>query len=273
MSFLETIIAYKKQEVTSKRRAFPRSGLESMPNFGRKIFSLVEAIRERNFAVIPEIKNVRPSNSFIRKALDPLTIAQELIRAGAAAISIPTDEKFALGRLEFIKEIRNHVAVPVLQRDYIVDSYQLCESKAYGADAVLLMAAVLKPGQITDFAAEAEAIGLECVVEIHDEDELDPLDLSTIRAISINNRDLHTFEMNVYTSVRLKKHIPGDKVVITDGGIMSTDEIDLLLNCGIHAFLIGGQPSNAETSAKMLNDMIETCQQNAAKLGLLQVKK
>jgi indole-3-glycerol phosphate synthase len=266
MSFLDTIIAYKNQEVASKKLSLPLLGLESMPNFGREAFSLVKALRDRDLAVIVEIKNTRPSSSVMRSVFDPLTIAQEHVRAGAAAISIPTDEKFTLGSLEFIAQLRDHVAVPVLQRDYIIDSYQLSEAKAYGADAVLLMAAVLEPGQIADFAAEAEAIGLECVVEIHNEDELDPLDLSTIGAISINNRDTFTFEMDVHTSVRLKKRIPTDKVVIADGGIVTTNEVDLLLSHGIHAFLIGDQPGNAGPSAKALTDLMSLYQLKAAQV-------
>jgi indole-3-glycerol phosphate synthase len=272
MSFLGTIIAHKRQEIASKKRSLPRSGLESMPCFRREPFSLVKTLREKDPSFIAEIKNVRSSN-FIRNALNPLTVAEGHIRAGAAAIAIPTDEKFALGRLECIDEIRNHVAAPILQRDYIIDSYQLYEARAHGADAVILMAAVLEPCQIADLVAEAEVIGLECVVEVHDEDELDPLDLSTFETISVNNRDPHSFEMDVHTSVRLKKRIPTGKIVIADGGIVTTNEVDLLLGQGIHAFLIGCQPGNAGTSAKKLNDLIAMCQQRAAKLDLFQMKK
>jgi len=273
MSFIETIIACKVQEVAAKKQSLPRSGLEGMPNFGRKTLSLVKALQDKDFAFVAEVKNARPSNSVTRRIFDPLTIAQEYVRAGAAAISVPTDEKFALGSLDFIEQMREQLAVPVLQRDYIIDSYQLREAKAYGADAVLLMAEILQPKQITDLAADAESIGLECVVEIHNEDELDLLDLSAIQAISINNRDPFTFEMDVYTSVRLKKHIPTDKVVIADGGIVTTNEISLLLSHGIHAFLVGGQPWNADPSAKTLKNLIEMCRQSAAKIDLLQVKK
>jgi len=273
MSFLKTIIAHKRQEIASKKRALPRSGLEGMPDFGRKTFSLVKTLRDRDLSVIAEVKNIRLSKSSIGTATDPLTMAQEHIRAGAAAIAVPTDQKFYLGRLECIEEMRNHVAVPIVQRDYLIDSYQLYEAKAYGADAVLLMAAVLEPAQITDLAAEAKGIGLEYVVEIHNEDELDPLDLSTIPTISVNNRDPHSFEMDVYTSVRLKKRIPTGKVVIADGGIVTTNEIDLLLSQGIHAFLIGGQPGSAETSSQRLKDFIAMCQQRVAKLDMFQMKK
>lgn len=267
MSFLDTIIAHKLQEVAAKKRLVPRSRLEGMPNFGRKALSLVKALRDKDPAFMAEIKSARSSNRVMHTLFDPLTTVQENICAGASAISVPTDEKFSLGSLKFIELIRDHVAVPVLQRDYIVDSHQLFEAKAYGADAALLMAAVLEPRQIADLAAEAESIGLECVVEIHNEDEVEALDLSTIPAISINNQDPFTFEIDTYTSVRLKKRIPMDKVVIADGGIASTNEIDLLLGHGIHAFLLGNQQGCSDASAKGLTDLMSLYQQKARQVA------
>lgn len=264
MSFLDTIIAYKLQEVAAKKRLVPRSGLESMPGFGRETLSLVKALRDKDPAFIAEIKCARPSNDIMHGVFDPLTVAEEYIRAGAAAVSMPTDEKFILGSMEHIEQVRDHLAVPVLQRDYIIDSHQLYEARAYGADAALLMAAVLEPAQIADLAAEARSIGLECVIEIHNEDELEALDLSTIQALSINNRDPFTFEIDTYTSVRLKKRIPGDKIVIADGGVTTMDEIDLLLSHGIHAFLLGNQRGGSDAPAMPLTDLMRLYQRKAA---------
>jgi indole-3-glycerol phosphate synthase len=256
MSFLDTIVAHKRQEVSGKKLKVQRSRLEDMPKFGDKTRSLAKALSNKDVAIIAEIKKASPSKNIIRHNFDPLAIAREYMRDGASAVSVLTDENFFLGKLEFIEQMRHFVSVPILCKDFIIDSFQLYEAKAYGADAVLLIAAILEPEQLIDLAEEAATLGLESLVEVHSEEEIESLNFSSLEIIGINNRDLMTFETDLYTSVRLKKYIPSGKLVVSESGLSSGKDLDMLMSHGIHAFLIGELFMRAENPGAALAKLL-----------------
>lgn len=256
MNFLETIIAYKREEIADKKRSAPCSYLENLPRFKRKALSFAGAMRDRDVTFIAEIRRPSSPGSSIGRGFDPLAVVQECVRLGASALSIPTDEKFLLGRPQYIGQIRDVISVPVVSRDFVIDPYQVYEAKAHGADALFLMASVLDPGQMAELASQAAALGLESVAEVHSEDELEALDWSLFQSVCINNRDVFTFDTDVYTCTRLKKQVPPDKFIIAEGGISTTHDIDLLLSHGIHSMLIG-EPFGTEKSAALpLTDVV-----------------
>jgi len=256
MSFLHRILLHKREEVSAKKKAVPENLLEEMTGFARRCHSLEQSLRGKQLAVIAEIKKASPSKGVIRERFDPLEIALEYVHAGASALSVLTDEEFFQGDLRFIQGMRDFVHVPILRKDIIIDPYQLCESKAYGADAVLLIAAALRPGELTGLLIEAERLGMESLVEVHSREEIESLNFSRVRVVGINNRDLLTFETDENTSFRLRGLVPKDIVVVSESGISSHKQIDRLVRHGIHAVLIGETFMRAESPGKALADLI-----------------
>lgn len=227
-----------------------------MTGFARPCHSLERSLRGKQLAVIAEIKKASPSKGVISERFDPSEIAREYAHAGASALSVLTDAQFFQGDLRFIQGMRDFVQVPILRKDFIIDPYQLYESKAYGADAVLLIAAALQPGELTGLLMEADRLGLESLVEVHSEEEIESLDFSRVRVVGINNRDLLTFETDVNTSFRLRRLVPKEIVVVSESGISSHSQIDRLVRQGIHAVLIGEAFMRAESPGKALADLI-----------------
>ncbi|MDR3666714.1 MAG: indole-3-glycerol phosphate synthase TrpC, partial [Ignavibacteriaceae bacterium] len=190
-------------------------------------------------AIIAEIKKASPSKGIICKEFNHRSIAREYTDAGAAAISVLTDKVFFQGDISFISDIRTDVSIPILRKDFIIDSYQLAEAKAFGADAVLLIAAALGKNQLRELYDEAYATGLESLVEVHNEKELESLDLSRVKIVGINNRNLEDFSIDLDTSVRLAAMIPPGITIVSESGISMREDIEILLENGIQAVLVG----------------------------------
>ena len=188
MNILEEILEHKRQEIVLAKKAIPAEQLKNMPNFARKCYSLQRALGGKDIAVIAEIKKASPSRKIIREDFNPIEIAQEYVGGGASALSVLTDKKYFQGDIQFIADIRLSVPIPILRKDFIIDSYQLVEAKAFGADAVLLIVAALKPDRLRDLFNEAVALGLECLVEVHKIQELNILNFIPAKIIGINNR-------------------------------------------------------------------------------------
>lgn len=256
MNFLETILAHKREEIATRKKAVLRSQLEDMPKYGYERTSLHAAVSGKEIAVIAEIKRASPSKKVIRQEFDPMEIARAYLRGGASALSVLTDERFFQGDLGFIDRMRHFVPVPILRKDFILDPYQLYEARAYGADAVLFIAAALEPPVLHDLADEAGELGLECLVEVHHEDEIEGIDFGRIHLVGINNRDLATFETDILTSVRLKKYVPAHATIVSESGISGRKDIEFLLGNGIHAFLIGEVLMRAEDPGKELEALL-----------------
>jgi indole-3-glycerol phosphate synthase len=256
MNFLESILSTKREEVAERKRMVLRARLEDTPAFSAPRDSLVRALAGKDMAVIAEIKKASPSRNVIREDFNPQVIARQYLGGGACALSVLTDEKFFQGRMGYLETVRRAAPVPVLQKDFIIDPYQLYEARAYGADAVLLIAAALDRGRLHDLAEEAHLIGLESMVEVHTEEEIDALDLSRFDLIAINNRDLMTFETEILTTVRLRKALPSDALIVSESGIQSARDLKLLMEHQVHAVLIGELFMKAENPGIALRELL-----------------
>jgi indole-3-glycerol phosphate synthase len=190
-------------------------------------------------AVIAEIKKASPSKGVIRADFHPAEIAQSYAKNGAACLSVLTDEQFFQGSAEYLKQARAACELPVLRKDFIVDEYQILDARAMGADAILLIASALTLSQMKKFEKLAQQLGMAVLVEVHDGDELEiALQLST-PLIGINNRNLRTFEVSLQTTLELLSQIPQDRIVVTESGIFTAEDVKLMRNNQVHTFLVG----------------------------------
>jgi indole-3-glycerol phosphate synthase len=257
MNFLESILASKREEVAAKKRKILRAQLEDMPKFSYPRLSLLKALQDKPLAVIGEIRKADPSRIGFREGFEPLTVARKYLKAGVVALSVLTDSKFLQGHISTIDGIRNFVSVPILRKDYVIDPFQLYETKACGSDAVLLIAAALDPYVLLDLFLEARELGLECLVEVHNEEDIESLSFEVINLVGICNRDLMTFEGDSSTTFRLKKYIPGHVQVVSEGGIESIKDIEQLIKYGVHAVMVGENFVMAESPGMELAKLVE----------------
>jgi indole-3-glycerol phosphate synthase len=234
MDFLHTILEQKRRGVEARKKRILRSQLEDMPRYGYSRRSLVRAIESTQPAFVGEI--IRRSPNGVE--FDPLHCVRACRQAGAVAFSVAIDEQFSGGKPEYLEQIRDHDEKPVLRRDAIVDAFELFESRVYGADGITLNAAVLEAGFLNHLCAEAREIGLEAFVEVHNEDEIDLVDFAIASGIILNNKDHTSFETDITTSFRLKKYIPRQIPVISEGGITSVRDVEQLVRHGINIMLV-----------------------------------
>jgi indole-3-glycerol phosphate synthase len=239
MTILDKIVETKREELTAAKKLFPKSMLMNSPLFHVPKHSVTEAIRSgKTSGVITEFKRRSPSKGWINEQANPVEVAQGYAFSGAAAISVLTDTQYFGGSLSDLQQVRQAVGVPLLRKDFTMDAYQLYEAKANGADIILLIAAILSPGQVKELAAEAHSIGLEVLLEIHDEPELLHV-CPEADLVGINNRNLKNFEVNIERSIRLKSMLPGDTIRVAESGIHSVEIACKLLNGGFDALLMG----------------------------------
>lgn len=251
--FLDKIIISKRDEVSRLRKhgiRKPESSVDAPRGFKRAL------TMGNGIAIIAEAKKASPSKGLICSDFDVTAIAVSYERGGARAMSVLTDEFFFQGRLEYILRVRERVGLPILRKDFIIDEIQIQEAHAYGADAVLLIAAILSLEQIEDYQAMAAEMGMDVLVEIHDEEEL----LKTLRAgsplIGINNRNLKDFTVNLDTTYRLKREIPLHIPVVSESGIRDRMDIEGLENAGVCAALIGESLMRAPDRAVALRRLL-----------------
>ncbi len=235
---LDDILANKREEVSARKRAVSLAALRERPLYQEARRGFVAAVRKPG-AIIAEVKKASPSKGLIRPHFDPLAIARAYATHGAAALSVLTDERFFQGHLDYLAMIRTAVTLPLIEKDFVIDPYQITEARAYGADAILLIVAALRPEQLVTLAAEAETIGVDALVEVHNEEELELALPVRPRLLGINNRDLHTFVTSLATCERLLPRVPASCTVVAESGIETRADIERLLRAGAHAFLIG----------------------------------
>jgi indole-3-glycerol phosphate synthase len=190
-------------------------------------------------AVIAEIKKASPSAGIIRENFQPDQIAMSYESAGAACLSVLTDAEYFKGANEYLQQARNACSLPALRKDFLLDPWQVYESRVLGADCILLIVAALERAQLLDLDGLAREIGLDVLVEVHNEDELDDALATGASLIGVNNRDLHTFTTDLAVSERLRPMIPQDRTMVTESGIHSQEDVARMGRCGIHAFLVG----------------------------------
>ena len=260
---LKKIMEHKQQEVAAARAAAPvaelkaRIGdLEDVPRgFERH---LREAVASGWTAIITEVKKGSPSKGIIRADFDPLEIAEIYQNNGATCLSVLTDEKFFMGHLRFLAQIRETVSLPLLRKDFICDPYQIYEARAAGADAILLIAACLNLNQLKEFHALARELHLDVLLEVHDETEMETALQTDCTLIGVNNRNLRTFVTDLGTTGRLARMMPAGRLLVAESGINNRADIVHLLDAGAGAFLIGESlMREADIGAKLqelLND-------------------
>lgn len=242
--FLDDIVAYKKKQVEEQKQKKSLKVLEKEARFAPLRRGFAEALRKSSWEnqsgvkIIAEIKRASPSRGLIRDDLIPVDIARMYQEGGADAISVLTEDKYFKGHDAFLQQVKEAVSCPVLRKDFIVDIYQLYQSKALGADAVLLIVAVIGR-QLREFYGLARDLDLECLVEVHDENELEVALECGAEVIGINNRDLKSLKVSLDTTERLIKMVPNHVVKVSESGIKSVEDIRRLKSLGVDAFLIG----------------------------------
>lgn len=240
MNFLDKILESKKEEVKNLKKKFSVSSFGSMESFSKPKLSFIEKTKNnKNISLICEIKKASPSKGIIRKDFDHLHIAEIYFRNNVEAVSVLTDKNFFLGDMIFLKEIAENKKAPLLRKDFIIDEIQVYESKANGADLILLISEALSVSQIAGFTELANKIGLDVLLEVHSEDQLDKIDFEVNHLLGINNRDLNDFSVSLETTSRLKKLIPEDVLVVSESGISKKDDVLFLKKAGINALLVG----------------------------------
>jgi indole-3-glycerol phosphate synthase len=240
--WLDRIVQAKRRELEQLRRSVPQAALEKriVPR-ERRIFrqALLDAAAEREFAVIAEMKRASPSRGMLCASYDPVTIAQRYQASGAAALSVLTDREFFSGSLEDLRRVKASTALPVLRKDFILAPYHIYEAAAAGADAILLIAAILPPNELSALLQLSHSLGLDALVEVHNAAELEAALQAGSDCIGVNNRNLDTLEVSLNTSVELIDNIPDTVVSISESGIREAEDLTSLRAAGFDAFLIG----------------------------------
>ncbi len=259
-TILEQIVAHKKLEVAAARATVPLEELEARfpPVAERRPFAgaMRDRVRVREIALIAEIKKASPSKGLIREDFQPAVHAADYEANGATCLSVLTDEKYFQGHNEYLLQARAACSLPVIRKDFMIDPYQIAESRALGADCILLIVAALDPAQLVDLADYAEAIGIDVLVEVHDRQELEQaLQLNT-GLIGVNNRNLHTFETSLQTTLDLAGDVPQDRVLITESGIHTSSDVHTMTEAGIYGFLVGESFMRAENPGAKLKEVM-----------------
>ena len=256
---LDKIVAVKRDEISQARRqrdlASVRRDAEQLG--GQRDF--VGAVRKKIAAgqagVIAEVKKASPSKGVLRENFVPAAIAESYETHGAATLSVLTDVNFFQGSAAFLREARANCSLPVLRKDFMVDAYQVFEAREMGADCILLIAAAIDDALMADLEAQAHALGMAVLVEVHDGAELDRALLLKTPLVGINNRNLHTFEVTLQTTLDLLPRVPADRLLVTESGIAGRGDVDRMRDANVHAFLVGEAFMRAPDPGKALAEL------------------
>ncbi len=240
-TILDRIVEHKRAELAAAKAAVPLARMRAVAEAAPAVRNLAAALRGPRIALIAEVKKASPSRGVLRPDFEPVSLAREYAEAGASAISVLTDERHFQGTLGHLRAIREALPAgpPLLRKDFLFDEYQVYEARANGADALLLIAAVLKTGVIAELIELTESLGMAALVEVHDETEVERALKAGADVLGVNNRDLRTFEVDLATTERLRPLIPAEKTVVAESGIFTRDDMRRLESCGVHAVLIG----------------------------------
>ena len=240
MSILQKIVANTKTNLVHKKAEFPLEKIKSsLENLKLPRGKFKDNISNKDEAIIAEIKKASPSAGIIKEDFDPIKIAMEYESFGASALSILTEEDFFMGSIEYLKDVKKITSLPILRKDFMIDEYQIYESKLIGADCILLIASILTDQQIEDFITIAKKLELDYLIEVHDENELKRVDRFEDALIGVNNRNLETFEVDLNNSVRLRNSFRQNNIFIAESGIKSREDMNYLKMNKIKVFLIG----------------------------------
>jgi len=254
---LDRIVKAKRKEVTSLKEARPLSRLEEALKDLPTPHDFKRAISGSGCAIIAEVKRRSPSRGRIREDFDPFKIAALYQEHGAAAVSVLTDEEFFGGNRTHLSGIRKIVDLPLLRKDFIIDPYQIYETRVLGGDALLLIACLLEAGQLREYIRLTEGLGLSALVEVHTREELDKALAAGAEIIGINNRDLKTFSTDLGITLDLAPCIRGNRIVVSESGINTREDIETLMKAGIHSFLVGETLMRAGDIGGKLRELLD----------------
>ncbi|MFN2360176.1 MAG: indole-3-glycerol phosphate synthase TrpC [Marinobacter sp.] len=258
-TILRKIVDRKWKEIDERKRTLSIADLKAMAGDQPAARDFANALRTRidakKPAVIAEIKKASPSKGILRDPFVPEAIAESYEKGGAACLSVLTDKDFFQGHEDYLNAARAACSLPVIRKDFMVAPYQVYESRAIGADCILLIAACLTRDQMQELEGIAHEIGLDVLVEVHDGEELD--DALTLKTplVGINNRNLHTFEVSLDTTFDLHERISADRLTITESGIMTRADVEIMTGRGIYGFLVGESFMRAEEPGKKLREL------------------
>jgi len=260
MNILDKIVADKRKEVDLKKSLITLPQLEASVMMERTSVSLAASLRKSNTGIIAEHKRRSPSKSVINQNLNVQDVAKGYANAGVCGMSVLTDGKYFGGSLDDLVLARASVNIPLLRKEFIIDEYQIVEAKAYGADVILLIAAILSREETKTLSELAKSMGLDVLLEVHNEEELQKSIMPSLDMLGVNNRNLKTFEVSLETSKSLSTQIPDDFVKVSESGISSIEAIQELKKYGYQGFLIGEnfmKTDDPGTSAKMFIDELK----------------
>jgi indole-3-glycerol phosphate synthase len=258
-TILKKIIDRKFEEVVERRKKVSFADLEKefdrygpARGFAAAMKTKVEA---GHSAVIAEVKKASPSKGVLREDFNPAEIAKSYQQGGAACLSVLTDHDFFQGHEDYLIQVRDAVDLPVIRKDFLVDTYQVAEAKAIGADCILLIAAVLDDALLKDLHAQAGEYGMDVLIEVHDEAEMESALKVDNFLIGVNNRNLHTFEVSLQTTLNLKRLLPADRMFVTESGILTPADIQLMRDNEVNAFLVGEAFMKADNPGEKLSEL------------------
>ncbi|MGH7601941.1 MAG: indole-3-glycerol phosphate synthase TrpC [bacterium] len=255
-SFLSRVVSHKRREIAQAKQLLPlaeferRARAQAAPRDFRRALAGSE-----NIVVIAEMKKASPSAGILRDEYDPKLLAKNYSANGAAALSILTDAEFFHGHLEHLQQARETCALPLLRKDFLLEPYQVLEARAHGADAILLVVAILDRSQLFELLSVAAELGMQALVETHNETEIDRALLAGADIIGINNRDLQTFEVALETAERLAKLIPRSCVRVAESGLTSRQDVQRMAACGMDAILVGSHLMRQPDPGKALSTL------------------
>ena len=260
-TILDDILAHKRQEVAAQKQRVDMdtlvANISASNDTPRGFMKALQArVAIGGTAVIAEVKKASPSMGVIRASFDPVAIAESYAAAGATCLSVLTDEKYFQGSGHYLRLVRAAVGLPLLRKDFIVEEYQIVEARALGADAILLIVAALSDAELAAFTRLAHDLGLDVLVEVHDEAECARALQLPLRVIGVNNRNLHDFSVSLDTSRRIKTMLPADYLLVSESGIHTRADIEALQADGIHAFLVGGALMQADDPGVALSALL-----------------
>ena len=269
MSILEKIVSQTKIDL--KKRILERSytSLESEWGFEKELQSFSQAIKGKVVKFITEVKKASPSKGIIREDFDPVSLARIYEKSGASAISVLTDEPFFKGHLSYLDDIAQQITIPILRKDFIINPYQVAEAKAFGADAILLIARILSDSQLDELLSAAKEYELDALVECYDLVDQDRINYEKVSILGVNNRDLETFEVDVHRGISQLNMAPESTITVSESGISTVDDIKFLQKNGINAVLIGEHLMRQSNIGEELRTLILAAQEAAHSHGTI----
>lgn len=260
MSFLDTILSVKRDEVKALRAASSLSDFERSEFFSKKTLSLIGSIHSAGgMGIIAEVKKASPSKGVLRQDFDPLHIASVYAESGVAGISVLTDKEFFRGSISYLNGIAMNKTCPLLRKDFIIDEFQIFEARANGADAILLIAEALDKSAIRALTETAYSLGLEVLLELHSENQLEKIDTGLNKLIGVNNRNLSTFATDIETTIKLRQILPEEITIVSESGIGGPDTLQRVKDAGCNAVLVGEYFMKQDDIGEAVTSFKEQC--------------